>query len=467
MKKLYTIAACLMAGMSLQAQTYLTEKDFQDQMITSGGWTNYVVTSTPGTYTWETSDLGSSGNFYARASGYNGTPGQCDDTELWMITPAVNLTTATNPVLNFRNAEHFDGEDLELLVSTNYDGTSDPSSNGNWVDITSSATWDTDPSFFVWTSSGDVDLSAYNGNATVYIAFKYTSNSSSPVGCKTWEIDEVTVTEPIPPTVQTIFNIQNAAGDSPYKDSVVTTYGIVTAFNANGYAIQDGTGAFTGIWVEDAANAGSVNRGDSLEVTGLVKENFNFTILDNVSSMTVVSQGNAEPMATPVTTSNANMEDWEGTKIVVENAPCTLDNDGFGQWVLNDGSGNILIDDEIYDYPTPITNNIYWVTGIGWYAFSEFKIQARDANDVLDVTGVNDQIDLGLSTYPNPVADVLNVNSTYNIESIIIYSIEGKLMDQLVGGNTQIRLNTSDYAKGIYVVKVRTSEGTGAVQFVK
>ncbi len=466
MKKLYTLVACLITGVGLQAQTYLAEKDFQDQLITSGGWSQYVVTSTPGSYMWETSDLGSTGNYYARVSGYNGTPGSCDDTELWLISPAVDLSSAVSPALNFRNAEHYSGEELELLVSTNYDGTSDPSAQGTWDDITTDATWDTDGSFFVWTSSGNVDLSAYNGNTDVYIAFKYTSISTNPNGCKTWELDEISVTEPAAPTVQTIFTIQNAAGDSPYKDSLVTTYGIVTAFNSNGYSIQDGAGAFTGIWVDDAANAGSVNRGDSVEVSGTVMENFDFTILGNVTAFNVVSQGNPEPAATTVTTSNANMEDWEGTKITVENSPCTLDNDGFGQWVLNDGSGNILIDDEIYDYPTPVTNNIYWVTGIGWYAFSEFKIQARDANDVLDVTGVED-INVELSVYPNPVVDVLNINCVANITSLAVYSVEGKLMDQMTVLSNQTELNTADYAKGAYIIKVTTEQGTGTVQFVK
>ena len=72
-------------------------------------------------------------------------------------------------------------------MSTDYNG-GDPTT-GNWTEL--SGTLDTDDSSWSsWTDSGNIDLSSVTGG-TVYIAFKYISNSSSSA---TYEIDNVLVT---------------------------------------------------------------------------------------------------------------------------------------------------------------------------------------------------------------------------------------------------------------------------------
>ncbi len=461
MKKIYTLAAALIIGLTANAQTYLTLKDFQDQSITSGGWQSFVITSTPGSHDWGTQDLGSAGNFYAIATGWNGSG--ADETELWLVSPSFDLTTATAPELNFRNAENFGGPALELHISTDYDGTSDPTTQGTWTDISSMVNWSTGG--FAWVNGGPVNLSAYNTNGSVYIAFVYTSNSTD--GASSWELDDIEITEPTPATVVSVYDIQNATGDSPYMGQNVETGGIVTAVNADGYSIQAGTGAYSGVWVEDATGAASVNRGDSLTLTADVDELFSFTILENVSNMTVVSSGNTEPMATSVSTLGANAEEWEGTKIMVSAATCTLDNDGFGQWVVTDGTGNLLVDDEIYDYPTPTINDIYNVTGIGWYSFSEFKLQARDANDVEVITSTPDA-DIVASVYPNPVQNNLIIETSSSIESIAIYSLDGQLVMNVVGNATNLQvINTADLANGVYSLVVSSNNKKSVVQLVK
>lgn len=93
----------------------------------------------------------------------------------------------------------------------------------------------------------------------------------------------VSVTTPTPPVVVSIYDIQYATGspaDSPYDGQVVTTSGIVTARILNGpdsaaYFIQDGTGAWNGVYVYDTDAA--VEIGDSVVVTGEVDEYFNLT----------------------------------------------------------------------------------------------------------------------------------------------------------------------------------------------
>lgn len=459
MKTLYLFGAMLMAGISVNAQTYLAQKDFQDQSMTSGGWQQFIVTSTPGSYSWTIQDLGSPGNYYAVASGWNGS--SADDTELWMVSGSFNLFTAINPELNFRNAENFGGPQLDLMISTDYNGVSDPTTQGTWTSLTSMANWSSGG--FAWTNGGPVDLSAYNGNSSVYIAFVYTSDASN--GASSWEIDEVEVTEPVAPTTASVYDIQNAAGDSPYMNQVVSTGGIVTAFNNDGYAIQAGTGAFSGVWVRDSVN--SVSRGDSVLITGTVDEFFNFTQVEMITSFSLESSGNNEPAATVVTTSGANAEGWEGTKIQVQNAPCTLDNDGFGQWILNDGSGNVLIDNELYVYPSPTISNVYSVTGIGWYAFSEFKIQPRDINDIEDITSV-EEFEAHVSLFPNPVNDVLNISSDKGFDMIQIFNGTGQMvMSVSVQGSQNISLDMSALSSGIYQVSIQSGSSRKVQRIIK
>ncbi|PKP51649.1 MAG: hypothetical protein CVT95_00330 [Bacteroidetes bacterium HGW-Bacteroidetes-12] len=154
-------------------------KNFTDQSITSGGWTTKQVI---GTFNWTTSDQGSAGNFYAKMSNFasGNTP-----SEAWLISPAINLSTSTNSTLDFRNAFNFTGAPLQVMVSTNYDGTSAPST-ATWtqlgVNLSSGG--------FAWVNGGPVSLNAFLGNSAVYVAYKYTGSATNG---STWEVDDIVI----------------------------------------------------------------------------------------------------------------------------------------------------------------------------------------------------------------------------------------------------------------------------------
>ena len=79
---------------------------------------------------------------------------------------------------------------LELKISTNYDGTSSPST-ATWTDITFD--YYTGSSYWQWTNSGDIDLSTYK-TSNVHIAFIYKADATNDA---TWEIDDITILDPI------------------------------------------------------------------------------------------------------------------------------------------------------------------------------------------------------------------------------------------------------------------------------
>lgn len=155
-------------------------KNFQDQSITSGGWTTQLLT---GTYNWTTSDAGSTGNFYGMMSNWTGSGNVAS--EAWLISPAIDLSASTNATFDFRNASNFSGPNMEVLVSTNYDGVSAPST-ATWTQLGANLS----TGGFAWVNGGPLSLNSYLTNG-VYLAFKYTGTASSG---KTWEVDDIIVT---------------------------------------------------------------------------------------------------------------------------------------------------------------------------------------------------------------------------------------------------------------------------------
>jgi len=122
---------------------------------------------------------------YAKMTGYEGGQNQNED---WLISSPLDFTNKNNVVFNFRHTAGYVytgvWDDLQLLVSNDYSGNGDPN-EATWTAFT----FDTPPTepFWTWVNSGDIDLSVYDGDNNVFIAFKYVSTTSE---CATWEIDD-------------------------------------------------------------------------------------------------------------------------------------------------------------------------------------------------------------------------------------------------------------------------------------
>ena len=162
--------------------TIFLNKDFEDENITSGGWSVKMVT---GGINWTTNTQGAVfGSAYGQITNWNGANNTA--CESWLISPAMNLTGATAPTFSFQNAKNYSGDVLTVWVSTNYDGSSAPST-ATWTPLTvalSAGAWS-------WVNSGNIDLTSYISGST-HIAFKYMGTGSSG---STWEIDDILVQE--------------------------------------------------------------------------------------------------------------------------------------------------------------------------------------------------------------------------------------------------------------------------------
>ena len=153
----------------------LLSQDWEGEMT---GWTFVTV---EGNKPWNISTYG--GNHYAYANGYTDDV----DNDQWCISPAFDLSTRTNHnvTLTFKNAMNYNGPDLELYFSNNYNGQ-DPQS-ATWIPLS----FNKSTGGYQWTESGPISLNAFTGSSC-YIGFRYISTIDE--GAAAWEVDDVMIT---------------------------------------------------------------------------------------------------------------------------------------------------------------------------------------------------------------------------------------------------------------------------------
>lgn len=214
--------------------------------------------------------------------------------------------------------------------------------------------------------------------------FTYTVTAQNTTDIKEWEV--TVAVEVI--TELSIHDIQyttDASGDSPYNGELVKTSGIVTATNTSGFFIQDGDGAWNGIYVYNNTVTRAV--GDEVEFVSEVYEYNNLTELKNVVDFTVLSQDNTLPTVAEITTVEGKDEEYESVLVYLDDVLCTDPDKGNGMFEINDGTGALLVDDVLFAYAADSLAG-YDLTGIGYYSYSEWKVIPRSADDVVLVSPV-------------------------------------------------------------------------------
>lgn len=168
---------------------YILNKDFNDGSVTSGGWGSFWSGTTT-TENW--GEWGIFGGDVAAASNFDINTFTNYACESWLVSPSFDLTGTTSPYLVFDNVTRYNGPGLELYISSNYDGSSDPSQQGSWLNITSYVpNWDTDSGDWSFVSSGNIDLTPFISN-NLNIAFKYVGTNADGA---TWELDNIIVND--------------------------------------------------------------------------------------------------------------------------------------------------------------------------------------------------------------------------------------------------------------------------------
>ncbi len=134
--------------------------------------------------------------------------------------------------------------------------------------------------------------------------------------------------------------------------------------------------------------------------------------------------------------------------------------------------------------------NVYWDDASGTYAFLDFtedtfylhtndnpfevgSLQCYYVTAVFEdcepesneacwlVTGIEDnELADGVSVYPNPARDILNITSTTDITHVTVMNYVGQIVfNQKVVEDNDLQLSVAGYETGVYMVKVETTAG--------
>lgn len=335
-------------------------------------------------------------------------------------------------------------------VRTNiYDGRTDASGYGpynayvelvdaDWQEVTQTVT------AAVTTAEGEFIFSVFETEAPSHIV-----------------IDDVTISEGVvvPPTAATIFEIQNttdAGGASPLVNQNVITSGVVTGVKSGtGYFLQDGTGPWNGIYVNDAANTPAL--GDIVELTAAVQENFTFTRLNTVTAYAVLSSGNAIPAAEVLNPTTASQEQWESVLVTISDVECMTLPDSFQEWVISNWLGSAKVDDLLYA-ATPTVGAFYTITGPMIYSFEEWKILPRDINDLSVGSGINEANALVIGAFPNPAHTSLTIDlgSLQGRTELSVIDASGRVLLNTVATADRTQVDVSGLSNGVYLLTARS-----------
>ncbi|HOK50973.1 MAG TPA: T9SS type A sorting domain-containing protein, partial [Bacteroidales bacterium] len=73
----------------------------------------------------------------------------------------------------------------------------------------------------------------------------------------------------------------------------------------------------------------------------------------------------------------------------------------------------------------------------------------------------------GLSIFPNPVAEILNIRSNANIYQVTVYSITGQACRVFKLNSNEAQLDLSTLNAGIYFIKAQTANGSITQRIIK
>ena len=168
------------------------------QTCTSGLTDGFTQYSVAGAITWACTSFGRDPSAPAGTAAFpnavqingfaNGTNVPNVD---WLISPSFNLTGTNFPLLSFWSRTAFNGQPLQLKVSTNY-VSGDPTL-ATWTDINGKFPSQTSN---IWTLSENINLSAFK-QPNVHFAFVYVSDDDE--GAR-WTLDDISLgNSPTPP----------------------------------------------------------------------------------------------------------------------------------------------------------------------------------------------------------------------------------------------------------------------------
>jgi DNA/RNA endonuclease YhcR with UshA esterase domain len=501
----------------------VTDK-FLAQRLPNGNPPGNFVPPSPGdTYNYIRGILTHSANGCTGANGrgYEMSPTDTSDYSLNSAAPTIinvnrNVVTPTSSQTVTVSADISDGNGIQSAELNYAVGISNNSYTTVAMTLASGSTQSG-----TWTA--DIPAQADGAFVKYYVCATDSSNNTSCAPAVNTQADPLFYT--VRDNGTTIFDVQFVPtsfsnANSGYRGLDVTVEGVVTA-SAEAtnlgfvYIQQENELAWAGILLTGNAALATLAVGDKVTVTGTVEENFGFTTLGAITSVSANGTGTINPVtlnpADFTTYDHATNEPYEGMLVTLENpnsAQCLTVVDqnpdapsNFAEWrvgndcfdpqngcrvitgrVTNSARSSLNVsyvndaqwatDDGTMNVPPIVVNvcdNFAGITGIMDYTFGNFKLTPRNNADFAFTGPCGLSIDAAMLgevvAFPNPFSNSFNLQ--YSFEGVqenvtaTVYDVMGRDLKAVSLNSTsgETTIDATDLAPGNYIVKVTAENG--------
>lgn len=172
------------------------------------------------------------------------------------------------------------------------------------------------------------------------------------------------------------------------------------------------------------------------------------------------------------------------SSMTISHETVTMNGDASGTMILPDGSFPVL---RVKEQITSVDSNFTWngsswtfndTSMVNWYSYrwytnnygeigywSEDNKKAPSFNFFKSsvLVGIKDKNHVDFTISPNPVTDMINISTSGQLKQCQIIDMNGNR----VKNSSESKISVSDLAKGIYVIRINTTRGTGVGKFTK
>jgi hypothetical protein len=237
------------------------------------------------------------------------------------------------------------------------------------------------------------------------------------------------------------------------------------------YTTQEVAGATSYTWSLTPSGAGTIT-GNTVTATVGWNEDFTGTASISVAAVNACFTGpvsnnlsvtvNAAPQ--PMISGSQDVCDWE--QGLIYSSPA-VEGNTYSWEVMNghitDGAGTSEITVTWHD------------AGTGWVKLTESNDDCTVTTSgftvaIDDCVGIGEGNEGSFSIYPNPVRDELMVRfagQPADSRIVVVNQLGQRMFDQMSGGGQQIMINTAEYAKGVYALRVYGENGVTEKKFIK
>ncbi len=281
-----------------------------------------------------------------------------------------------------------------------------------------------------------------------------------------------------------IASIQGNTSVSPYVDSTVTILAYVTEAHGENWYMQDAYGAWNGIrvigpdllvpsnppwWTDERPP----ETGDYLEISGVVAEVGGNTEIHDAQLVDFTDFWVATPSGVTVTGNSLQDEQYEGTRVRMEQVTVVNGPDANWVWSVTDGVTETICVGVDTDDPTgtedpdgPTPGDVYKVYGTSLEVDGTYVLHISDI-DVISLSTENLQGPAALSFSPNPVVDFVTIAGDWAGTTWAALDAQGRLIDSGRFTQNPARLNASRWSAGIITIRIAKGDMVSLGQIVK